>query len=299
MNEPILFNQQQMIDYFNLQPNEVLAQANIGTQFYKRYLYNLLYSVYKFKIPDAWEMNYHRFWLLHYGSIGVIYTDEYGWIEQPYSVVKLNIYRNPKVIQVYNEFVTTPKVGIIGTNAGIIKAFDDFFGFDDIISRYAEKLANCDKATDISLMNANVSMVAEVENKKQADEIKTAYGDATTGKPLTVINKNVLNGKSITTLIPNVKNNFIAPDVLQAKRTILNEFLTFIGIKNANYDKKERLNSQEVTENNDQTSAIVTVIKDNIKKSCDIINSFSDLGLDVELNYDYMDTLTKGVNDND
>lgn len=295
MNEPILFNQQQMLDYFNLQPSEVLAQANVGTQFYKRYLYNLLYSVFNFKIPDEWELNYHRFWLLHYGSIGVIYTNEFGWVEQPYSIVKLNLYYNPKVIQVYNSFITTPKVGIIGVNAGIIKAFDDFYGFDDIISRYAEKLSQCDRSLDVSLMNANVTMYTEVENKKQADEVKTAYGDATTGKPFVVVNKNVLNGDGLKTMLPNVKNNFIAPDVLQAKRTILNEFLTFIGIKNANYDKKERLNSQEVNENNDQTSAIVTVIKDNIKKSCDVINSFSELDLDVELNYDYMDELTRGI----
>lgn len=299
MHEPILFNQQQIVDYFNLQPSEVLGLANVGTQFYKRYLYNLLYSVFNFKIPKDWKMNYHRFWLLHYGSLGVIYTKEFGWVEQPYSIVKLDLYYNPKVIEVYNRFISTPKVGVIGVNAGIIHAFDDFYGFDDIISRYAEKLAQCDRSTDVSLMNSNVTMYAEVEDKKQAEEIKTAYADATTGKPFTVINKNVLNGNGLNTMIPNVKNVFIAPDILQAKRTILNEFLTFIGIKNANYDKKERLNSQEVNENNDQTSAIVTVVKDNIEKSCNIINEFSGLNLGVELNYKYIDELVKGVSDND
>lgn len=295
MHEPILFNQQQMLDYFNLQPSEVLAQANVGTQFYKRYLYNLLYSVFNFKIPENWKLNYHRFWLLHYGSIGVIYTNEFGWVEQPYSIVKLDMYYNPKVIEVYNSFITEPKVGIIGTNAGIIHAFDDYFGFDDIISRYAEKLAQCDRSIDVSLMNSNIALMAEVEDKKKAEEVKTMYADATTGKPLTLINKNILNGNGFKPVIPNIKNNFIAPDVLQAKRTILNEFLTFIGIRNANYDKKERLNSQEVSENNDQTRAIVTVVAENIKKSCDIINAFSDLGLAVELNYDYMSEVVKEV----
>lgn len=295
MHEPILFNQQQCLDFFNLQPNEVLAQANAGTQFYKRYLYTLLYSVFDFKIPSQWEMNYFRFWLLHFGSLGVIYTDDFGWVAQPYSIVKLNLYYNPKVIEVYNSFIKTPKVGIIGVNAGIIKCFDDYFGFDDIVSRYAEKLAQCDRSIDVSLMNANVTMLAEVENKKQAEEFKQAYGKATTGEPLVTINKDVLKEKGINTLIPNVKNNFIAPDVLQAKRTILNEFLTFIGIKNANYDKKERLNSQEVNENNDQTSAIVTVVKDNIKRCCEMINDFSNLNLDVNLNYDYVAEIKGGL----
>ena len=129
----------------------------------------------------------------------------------------------------------------------------------------------------------------EAETKKQADEVKEAYGKATTGEPLVVISKDVMKGKNITTLIPNVGNNYIVDKLLNARRTIINAFLTEIGIKNANYDKKERLNSQEVEQNTDETSAIISVIFDNIKDGMGKINKISNLNLDVEKRYTYND----------
>ena len=136
-------------------------------------------------------------------------------------------------------------------------------------------------------MNGNITAFFEADSKKQADEVKEAYGNATSGKPLVVVNKEVMNGKQITTLLPNVGNNYIVDKLLTARRGIINSFLTEIGIRNANYEKKERLNSAEVEENNDETKAIITVIYENVKKCMETINAFSGLNLDVELRYDY------------
>lgn len=299
MDNFIDFNHQELLGYFNRQPSAVKGQWNNTTLYYKRMLYNLLYSVFEFNIPKEWKLNYFRYWLFRFGSIATVYTNEFGWVAQPYSIVKLDLYYQPKVIQVYNQFITKPKVGVIGENAGIIKVFDDFFGFDDIISNYAEKLAQCDKSINVSLMNSNLTFMAEAENKKDAEAIKMGYEKATTGEPFIVLNKNVLNDKGIVTMFPNVKNNFIAPDVMTLKRTIINEFLTAIGIKNANYDKKERLNSQEVEENDDETKAIVSVVYDNIKACMDEINAFSGLGISVSMRYNYETQLTNNESESE
>lgn len=287
MNGPIMFGQQQLLNYFNIQPSEVKAVCNEGTEFYKRYLYSKVYSTLEFTIPENWDLNYFRFWLFHYGSISVIYTREYGWVAQPYSITELNLYYNPRKITVYNQFIRKPKTGIIGINAGIIKVMDDYYGLDDIVTRYAVKLAQIDKAVNVNLMNCNVTAMFEAESKKQADEIKEAYTQATEGKPLVVLNKEVMNGKSITTLLPSAGSNYIVDKLLQARRTIINAFLTEIGIRNANYEKRERLNSQEVEENNDETKAIISIIFDNIKECMERINKFSGLGLDVKMRYSY------------
>ena len=289
MNNPIMFSQDMFLNHWNLQPSDVKGRANAGTEFYKRLLYTKLYSVFDFTLPGTWKKNYFRFWLFHYGSLGVIYTKEFGWVCQPYSIVKLDLYYNPKIIQVYNSFITTPKIGAVGINAGIIKCMDDFFGLDDIVTRYATDLAQCDRSIEVNLMNSNVTAFFKAKSKKEADAIREAYGEATTGKPLVIINKEVMDDEGLETLLPNMKNNFLVNDLLQARRGILNAFLTEIGIRNANYDKRERLNSQEVEENNDETSAVVTVIYDNIKKGMEEINRISGLELDVKLHYDYED----------
>ena len=287
MNEPVMFGQEMILDHFNIQPSMVKGRANAGTEFYKRLLYTKIYSTLDFTLPEGWKKNYFRFWLFHIGSIAVIYTKEFGWVCQPYSIIDLDIYYNPRTIQVYNQFIKTPKIGAVGINAGIIKCMDDFFGLDDIVTRYATDLAQCDRSIEVNLMNSNVTAFFKAKSKKDADAIKEAYAQATTGKPFVVVNKEVMEDEEIQTLLPNIKNNFIVNDLLQARRGILNAFLTEIGIRNANYDKRERLNSQEVSENNDETSAVISVMYDNIKKSMDIINEFSGLGLDVKMHYDY------------
>ena len=287
MDTPIMYQQQELINYFNLQPSEVKGRANTATEFHKRYLYTKVYSTLKLTIPESWDMNFFRFWLFRYGSIAVIYTNEFGWVAQPYSVDDLQLYYTARKITESNEIVQKGKRGIIGINAGIIRIRDDYSGLDDIVTKYAEMLAQIDRSINVNLMNCNVTAFFEADSKKQAEEVKEAYGDATTGKPLVVVNKEVMNGKQITTLLPNVGNNYIVDKLLTARRCIINAFLTEIGIRNANYEKKERLNSAEVEENNDETKAIITVIYENVKKCMETINAFSGLGLDVELRYDY------------
>lgn len=289
MSNPITYANQSYIDYWNMQPSQVKARANAGTSYHKRFLYQKIYSTLRFRLPDNWDLNYFRFWLFNYGSISVIYTREFGWICQPYSVTDLNLYYQPKQILVYNQHIKSPKTGVIGINAGIIKILDDYYGLDDIVTRYAEQLSQIDRSINVNLMNCNVTAMFEAETKKQADEVKEAYGKATTGEPLVVISKDVMKGKNITTLIPNVGNNYIVDKLLNARRTIINAFLTEIGIKNANYDKKERLNSQEVEQNTDETSAVISVIFDNIKDCMGKINKISNLNLDVEKRYTYND----------
>ena len=299
MANPIGYGMQNYLNYFNMQPADLKGSANISVEYYKRELYNMIYSVFEFDLPKSWALNFFRFFLFHCGSIGVIYTKEFGWVAQPYSFTELDLYYNPKMIMVNNQFFNDTKYGLIGVNAEIIKIFDDYFGLEALVTRYAEMLAQCDKSININLMNANVALVAEVENKKGADSVKEAYGRATAGEPLVTINKEVLNGKSLNTMIANVKNTFIANDIQILKRSIVNEFLTKVGIRNSNYEKKERLTSAEVEENNDETRALVSIIFDNIKEGMKKTNAITGLNLDVRLRYEYVIDGGGAANEND
>lgn len=287
MEMPITWLDQSIESYFNRQPSQVKGEVNDEVSFNKRYLYTKLYSVFEFNLPKEWALNWFRLWLFHYGSIGVIYTKELGWICSPYSITKLNWCYQPAVIEITNHALKSTKSGIVGVNAGIIRLMDDFYGLDDLITRYAVRLSQIDRSVNVNLMNCNVTAFFSAEDKKQAEMIKEAYGRATEGNPLIVVNKDALGDNRLEPLFPAVSSNYIVDKLLTARRTIVNEFLTEIGIKNANYDKKERLNSAEVEQNNDETRAIVSVIYDNLKSDLDEINEFSNLDLSVSLRYDY------------
>lgn len=283
MNMPITYEQNSMSQYWVQQPGTVEGQNTSATLYEKRYLYQLIFSRFKFGLPKDWDLNFFRYWLFSWGSIAVMYTREYGWICAPYSVSQINMYWNPKEIVVTNSYLTNPKYGVIGVNSGIIKLFDDYGGLDDIVRHYAVKLAHIDRCIDVNLMNANVTKYFEARNKKHAQEIKDLYAQSTQGEPLVVANESVTKGKQIETLYKDIKSDYIVNDLLKSKRTIINEFLTKIGIANANYDKRERLNTDEVNQNDEETKAMITVIYDNIKEGIAEINAISGLGITVEL----------------
>lgn len=283
MDMPITYEQNSMAQYWVQQPSTVNGQNTNATLYEKRYLYQLIFSRFKFGLPKDWDLNFFRYWLFSWGSIAVMYTREYGWICAPYSVSQINMYWNPKEIVITNSYLTNPKYGVIGVNSGIIKLFDDYGGLDDLVRHYAVKLAQIDRCIDVNLMNANVTKYFEARNKKHAQEIKDLYAQSTQGEPLVVANESVTKGKQIDTLYKDIKTTYIVNDLLQSKRTIINEFLTKIGIANANYDKRERLNTDEVNQNDEETKAMINVIYDNIKEGIAEINSISGLGITVEL----------------
>lgn len=279
---PMGFGSQMLADYFQPEPSRVKGRRNEAVETHIRYLYNQIYSVFDFELPKTWARNVFRFFLFRMGSIGVVYTKKFGWIAWPYGVKKLDFQYQPAVIEIWNEHLPKAQTGIIGVNAEIIRIMDDYGGLEDLVVEYAEKLAQCDKSVNINLMNANVALAAYAKSKKDADDIYTAYGEATTGKPMVVINKS-LGTEPIKTLIDSPKQNFMGLEMLQARREIVNEFLTKIGIRSANYDKRAQMSDDEVRQKDGEAKALVSVILENLEECFDRLNKISGLGLAVSL----------------
>lgn len=268
INTPIMYNEQMLQNYFQLQPAEVKGAINSETAYYEWALMWLVYYRYVLKIPEHIALNYFRFWLFHYGSIGLVYTNKFGWIAGNYGVSEIDLYYQPRQLTFANPFLDDVKVGIVGINACIIRLFDDYSGFMPVIRRTARKLASCDKAMDVNLMTSSMGKLLGAPNKKLANTLSEALGDLTIGKPYVVMNGSDLEAINVNQLVSELGSELIADKVQELKRTYVNEFLTYIGINNANLNKKERLNSDEVNANNDEIKAIPTlVLEDNLKPS--------------------------------
>lgn len=281
------FQNQMFMDYINLNPSNVKGQFNLATQRNKRYLYNLIYSVFDLEIPDNWNMSYFRYFVFHYGNLGVFYTNKFGWVPMPFTMETMDFFFFPKKI-IGNNPMIKPVIGIREINAEIIYIFDDLFGLEQTVNEYAQKLANVDKAFDVNLMNSSFALTAFVEDEKEAMEIKAAYGRASMGEPFLPVKKRLKEAMP-KELVPNAKNNLAASELHQARRNVINDFLTEIGVRNANYDKRERLNSQEVSENNDETKAQAQIMLDNLTKCFERVRKVTGGAIDlkVSLNYNY------------
>lgn len=75
------------------------------------------------------------------------------------------------------------------------------------------------------------------------------------------------------------------------KHEIWNEALTFLGINNANVDKRERLITDEVNSNNELINYYLNCFYKTRKEACDRINEKYGLNIKIKLNKDVLDLL--------
>ena len=292
--QPITYGQNQAMHYFNIQPSSVDGKHNLSVEQYKRYLYTEAASVFSFTLPKWWAKNWFRYWLFHHGSICAIYTNSYGWIPQPYTVMNYDYQYNPHDILVSNAYLDNVTYGgRIGINAVIFKLMDDYQGIEDLTTQYAVLLAQTERSLNVNLMNSNISYLFESGSKKQAMEIQKAYSQASHGKPLVMLNKDVMDNRELKPFLSLGKNGFFADTILEVRRGIVNEYLTKIGIRNVSVQKKERLTQGETNENNDETRSVAEIMLENLKESFDNFTKLSGLTASVSLRYDYNQNVSR------
>ncbi len=107
------------------------------------------------------------------------------------------------------------------------------------------------------------------------------YDSIDKGIPAVYVKKDDLTSDDI--YYNHVKETYIANDVQLLKQSIKNDFLTEVGLNNANTDKRERLIVDEVNANNDEVKANVQHWLDTMREGIRRANALFGLNLSVEL----------------
>lgn len=297
--------QQRQHDYSHgIQPTDVRGASNIKNCYHSNYLMHKIFSCFDIDLDyknTRWPLNFFRFTALIHGNVAAFKKEEGIWILAPFTTVHRDVYFNPIRIKIaaMNYDYYDGKVSYdsdmlvkeyeVGEDAFIFKAFDDYRGFADLIINTSSTLANIDEAVNIAVMNNNVNFLAYARSQQEADNIKLAYAQATAGEPLVVISKDYEpeEGKDLLSSFASSFPANMLDKLLTARRTVMNNFLTEIGINNANVDKKERLNSMEVNSNSEEVSANVTLVYKNLKDAFDAFNEKTSMNLKIDLHFNY------------
>lgn len=291
-----------MAGYFRPEPMDVKGPINESTLSWKRILYDLIGSVYEWELPEGWQGNLFRFYLLHYGQVGVAYSDELGWIYGLPTVEKVDWQYTPVLFSVSNITLGTPVRAIRGLNGVVLHVSDGYIGYENLVTKYAEMLAGCDKSVNINLMQVNLSKAFGAENKKEAEDIKEAYGRATSGQPLILVNKKLMgpDGQSrLVNLFGDIAKDYMADRVLGSRLSILKDFLTRVGVRTVGLEKREHLLNQEIAENNDETGAAPYMVMQNLTPDLQLLRKMG-CSIDIKPRYDYSGagTNTEGGGEN-
>ena len=267
--------------FFARKPKEVDGVANTSNLYYRDYLLKKILSRFEFgNLPSYWDIDYFLEVLFLEGKICITDTAA-GVLPLKCGVTGIGIFE-----QSTECIIANPVLGsfrrTIDVDCALIKLQYNYQGLGWMINRYSTLLAMCDSGIAVNLMNSKAAYIFKAASKSQAATIQKMYDEITQGKPAVFVGENgALNSENVYNL--PVKENFVADDIQLLKRKILNEFLTEIGINNANLDKRERLTDDEVNANNDEVYANIQHWYDNISDGINRANKLYNLGLSVKV----------------
>lgn len=266
--------------FFAEKPKDVDGVANASALYYREFLLKKIFSVFEFKIPATWSMDYFQTRLFVDGYIGIVDTDA-GVLPLRCSFSGINVFDEPTDIIVAN-----PVLGSfdrkIGVNGVLLRIQYNYQGVLTMLNRYATLLAMCDSGIAVNLMNSKVTMICMAETKAQSDSMKLMYDKISLGEPAVFMKGSAIgNGESI--YWNHAKENFIVNEIQDAKRSLIAEFLTEIGIDNVNIDKRERLVTDEVNANDEEIRCNVQHWLENIQVGFREANDLFGLDLSVKI----------------
>lgn len=281
----------------SVKPKRINGQVAIRTDYYREELWKIIKGRFNLVAPMGWDTEYVLNLLVKDGYFVITDTDA-GVLPLRASLSGINYTDAPS-----KAIISVPILGsmerTIGVDCVVVYLERQFgtkyYNFKRKVRIYSEQFASADCSIDVNLINSRLGYIAEAETKAQAETIKETYDRVTEGEPLVVPRSGTLEGTGLQLLFGNVKQQYVADVIQDTKRTIMNEFLTSIGINNANTDKKERLIVDEANSNNIELVANTSLWESNIKKSNKQVKEmFPNLKYKLELNFKVQ---TGGVDD--
>ena len=189
----------------------------------------------------------------------------------------LNIYNYFNIRRIYasNGFRRTRKI----SNSVII--YNNYLKTPTFITAnlYAIRLSQVQRTIDINL-NAQRTPILISCTPQQRLTLKNIYKQYEGNEPV-IFADSEFNVDSVRVL--NTKAPYLVNDLALYKHDLWNEVFTFLGINNANQDKRERLVASEVDANDEQVEQARFNMLDARLDACKLINDM--FGLDISVKF--------------
>ena len=272
------------------EPSTVHCTNNRLTFYFRRYLLQKVYSVFKWDLPETWNKDYFRYVLYMAGYITIVNTDAFGVIPQMSGLRGYNVFYAPTHAIITNPLINGILEPEIDTQCTVIKLTPDYMGIGDMVSYYADLMALCGEAAGMNVINSKLAYIVAAKNKAMAESMKKMYDQIQAGNPLVVYDAKYSpedQKQIIEFYSQDLRSNFIAPDILLTLKKIENDFACKIGLQNVNSEKKERLTNEEVQANREETYSLPEVWMENLKDGCRKAEKMFGIKMSVDWRFDH------------
>lgn len=279
------------INKYNAQiiPSTMHTGENATTRYFTRYLIQKIISVFEFKgIPETWSKDYFLYTLFCFGFVAIVETDKFGVIPQHCSVFGYDVFYRPTNVNIANPLIRGNLTPRIGTECALIRMQPDYGSCMDIVSYYADLLSMATEALGVNLVNSKLAYVFACEDKTVAESFKKMYDQMNQGNPAVFADKKLFmddGSPAWDTFQNNLKQNYIAKDILEDMTKIDARFCTEIGIPNVNMAKESGVTDNEVEANNIDTKTKASLWLETMKQGCEQANALFGLNLSVDFRY--------------
>lgn len=257
-------------------------------------------------LPEAgagqigWDYDAFLYQLFRMGYAVVFRSKKYGMVVQPGTPTGYGLQYQPRGMNITTQFFNFGRPLEIGTECGVIKLTPDYRGIWDIITKYAVEMQHAEVAIRQSALNARFAYGAFAKDDKQKRSLELLFQRLANGEPGIIVNTELrrpMDAKStdggayelpIMQIDRDLSKNFILPELMEFRRTILMDFYRELGIK-VQPDKKERLNVNESQSADAETFNRREVWRICLEKSLNDVNRMYGTDITFKINQPDMD----------
>jgi len=155
----------------------------------------------------------------------------------------------------------------------------------DFVMFYTNKIVEAERTMDVNI-KASKTPIVLVCDDKDVMTMKRIFQQVDGNVPAIFADKS-LNMDNIQAL--DLKAKFLGIDLMDYKKAVENELLTFLGLNNTPYEKRERLITDEANSNNQLITSFADLQLEARERACEAINKMFGLSVSVRRRQDPME----------